>query len=113
MLGVFLLPAFARLGHEFQDLWSPYNASVHRLDLGLYSQSLGEMKPETILTPSKSPLPEAERAFDDAVSRRTASPTHYRLRYSGPQDREVIPGSPAVQLLLFVACRLLSTPATC
>ena len=34
MLGVFLLPAFTRLGHECQDLLS---ACVHKLDLGLYS----------------------------------------------------------------------------
>ena len=39
MLGVFLLPAFTRLGHECQDLFEPgrWNAFVHRLDLGLYS----------------------------------------------------------------------------
>ena len=36
MLGVFLLPAFTRLGHECQDLFDCY---VHRLDLGLYSHS--------------------------------------------------------------------------
>ena len=39
MLGVFLLPAFTRLGHERQDLLSPCdeNACVHSVDLGLYS----------------------------------------------------------------------------
>ena len=39
VLGVFLLPAFTRLGHERQDLLSPCdeNACMHRLDLGLYS----------------------------------------------------------------------------
>ena len=42
VLGVFLLPAFTRLGHEHQDLlspwrWNRWNACVHRLDLGLYS----------------------------------------------------------------------------
>ena len=36
VLGVFLLPAFTRLGHERQDLLR-WNACVHRLDLGLYS----------------------------------------------------------------------------
>ena len=40
MLGVFLLPAFIRLGHERQDLLKSvqWNACVHKLDLGLYSQ---------------------------------------------------------------------------
>ena len=42
MLGVFLLPAFTRLGHERQDLLSPCDEIIiiiimHRLDLGLYS----------------------------------------------------------------------------
>ena len=38
MLGVFLLPAFTRLGHEHQDLLSPCDGMhVCRLDLGLYS----------------------------------------------------------------------------
>ena len=39
VLGVFLLPAFTRLGHECQDLFESvrWNACVHRLDLGLYS----------------------------------------------------------------------------
>ena len=39
MLGVFLLPAFTRLGHECQDLLSPYNGMHACTDkgLGLYS----------------------------------------------------------------------------
>ena len=38
MLDVFLLPAFTRLGHECQDLWSGCNGMhMHRLDQGLYS----------------------------------------------------------------------------
>ena len=40
MLGVFLLPAFTSLEHEYQDLLSPCSgdrACVHRLDLGSYS----------------------------------------------------------------------------
>ena len=37
MLGVFLLLAFTRLGHECQDLESMrWNACVHRLELGLF-----------------------------------------------------------------------------
>ena len=67
MLGVFLLPAFTRLGHECQDLLSPCdgrNACVHRLDLCLYShpKEFGETQSEPMLTPrGKSPLPEAQR----------------------------------------------------
>ena len=43
MLGVFLLPAFTRLGHERQDLLSPPDEkhARHRLDLGLYSHPKG------------------------------------------------------------------------
>ena len=38
MLGVFLLTAFTRLGHDCQGLLESvrWNACVHRLDLGLY-----------------------------------------------------------------------------
>ena len=38
MLGVFLLPAFTRLGHECQDLLSP---CVYRLDFCLHSHPKG------------------------------------------------------------------------
>ena len=55
MLGVFLLPAFTRLGPECQDLFSPCG-------------------------PTKT----AKARTRDAASRRIASPTHYRLSYSGP-----------------------------
>ena len=39
MLGVFLLPAFTRLGHEHSGFFESvrWNACVHRLDLALYS----------------------------------------------------------------------------
>ena len=37
MLGVFLLPAFTRLGHERPDLLSPGNGIHVCTDLGLYS----------------------------------------------------------------------------
>ena len=72
MLGVFLLPAFTRLGHERQDLLSPCD-EMHDLDLGLYSHPKevfffffflgggggGGMEFEPMLTPrNKSPLPE-------------------------------------------------------
>ena len=53
----------------------------------LIRKSLGGMESETMLTPrEKSPLPDAQKRIEprDAASRRTASPTHYRLSYSGP-----------------------------
>ena len=37
MLGMFLLPAFTHLGHEYQDLLR-WTECVYRLDLGLYSR---------------------------------------------------------------------------
>ena len=58
MLGVFLLPAFTRLGHESQDLLSPCDG-MHRLDLGFYShlKEFGGMESEPMLTPrEKNPL---------------------------------------------------------
>ena len=80
ILGV-LLPAFIRLGHECQALFIPYDACVHRLDLGLYSHPKegffffgggGEeggrgvgVESEPMLTPKvKSPLPEAQRTVE-------------------------------------------------
>ena len=47
MLGVFLLLAFKRLGHECHDLFESlrWNACVHRPDLGLYSHPK-ELRPQ-------------------------------------------------------------------
>ena len=74
MLGVFLLPAFIRLGHECQDLLSSCDGNwyvcVHRLDLGIYShlKSFGGMESETILTRrEKYTLPEAQKRFEPAM----------------------------------------------
>ena len=62
VLGVFLLLAFTRLGHERQDLLSLWwNGCVHRLDLDLCS-------------------PEEDRTRDTVDS----EPMHYQLSYSGP-----------------------------
>ena len=80
MLGVFMLSAFTRLGHECQDLLSPCDGMhVYRLDLGLYPKSLWGMESEPKLTPrEKSPLLEKfsseEDRTHDAASSRTASP---------------------------------------
>ena len=61
MLGVFLLPAFIRLGHECQDLWSLCNGMHACTDYTwvytLIRKSFGGMKSESMLTPrEKSPL---------------------------------------------------------
>ena len=57
VLGVFLLQAFTRLGHE-SVLW---NACVHRLglDLTLIWKSFGGMEWEPMLTPREKSVPEA------------------------------------------------------
>ena len=60
MLGVFLLPAFTRLGHEYRDLLSPCDrmhvcpdeASVYTL----IRKSFGGMGSEPMLTPRENPL---------------------------------------------------------
>ena len=67
------------------------NACVHRLDLGLYSYPKGfwgnGVRNHVNSKGKKSLLPEAQRRFDTrkVASRSTASPTYYRLSYSGPQ----------------------------
>ena len=62
-----------------------WNACVHRLDLGLYSdpKEFLEMELEPMLTPrEKSPLPEKFSSEKDrtheAASSRTTSPTHFQ-----------------------------------
>ena len=62
MLGVFLLPAFTRLGHECQDLLSPCDGMHVCTDYTpvytLVRKNLGGMESEPMLTPrEKSPLP--------------------------------------------------------
>ena len=102
MLGVFLLPAFIRLGHECQDLLSPcdgmhvftdqtsvYTLTRKRVFFGGVGGGGGGMESKPMLTPrEKSPLPEKfsskEDGTHDAASSSTASPTHYQLSYPGP-----------------------------
>ena len=66
-----------------------WNACVQRLDLGfsLIRKSFGGMESGPMLTPREK-IPSTggseEDRTRDAASRRTASPTHYRLSYSGP-----------------------------
>ena len=69
----------------------PWNARLHRLDLGLYShpKELGGNGVRNHVN-SKGIIPSTigseEARARDAASRRTASPTHYRLSYSGPAE---------------------------
>ena len=88
MLGVFLLPAFTCLGHEYEDLLESvrWSACVHRLDLGWHShpKDFGGNGIRTHVTPrDKSPLPEevfpGEDETHDTASSRTWSLTHYQL----------------------------------
>ena len=63
MLGVFLLPAFTRLGHEREDLLSPCGGMHVCTDYTsvytLIRKSFGLVESEAMLTPrEKSPLPE-------------------------------------------------------
>ena len=90
MLGVFLLPAFTRLGHEcpfwvgsFESMW--WNACAHRLDLGLYSHPKEFWRNGVrthVNSKGKSHLPEKfspeEYRTHVAASSRAASPTQYQ-----------------------------------
>ena len=95
-LGVFLLPAFTRPGHECQDLLSPCNGMHMCTDgISVYTRirkNLGGTESETMLTPREK-IPSTggreEVRTRDTASRRTASPTHYRLSYSRPRDTEL------------------------
>ena len=91
MLGMFLLPAFTRLGHECPDLLSPCDGihvckdwtSVYTL----IRKSLGNGVRTHVNSKGKIPSvgsSEEDQTHDDA-SRGTASPTHYPLSYCGPR----------------------------
>ena len=72
---------------SFESMW--WNACVHRLDLGLYShpkESGGNGARNHVNSKGKIPSTggSEEVRTCNTVSHRTASPTHYRLRYSGP-----------------------------
>ena len=80
ILGVFLLPAFTRLGHEYQDLLSMCSKMLvcdaqTRPQFILLSESFWEMESE-----SKGKVPSTrsteEDQTHDAASHRIASPTH-------------------------------------
>ena len=93
MLGVFLLPAFSRLGHEYQDLLSPCHGMhaqtrpqfilLSERVLGELSQNLRYLHGEKISSARKKtqktqPISPREDHTHNAASRRTASATHYQ-----------------------------------
>ena len=93
MLGVFLLTAFARPGHECQHLLSPcdeiYVCTDYTSVYTLIRKNFGGMESEPMLTPrEKFPLPEKfsseEDRTRDAASNRTASPTHCQRAIPAP-----------------------------
>ena len=88
-------PASTRLGHKCQDLLSPCDGiHVCTDETSVYTfiqKSLGRMELETN---SKGKIPSTEGSKEgrtrDTASRRTASPTHYRLSYPGPLNLHLI-----------------------
>ena len=91
-LGVFLLPAFTRLGYECQDLLSPCDGMhVHKPDFGLYSHSKefgGNGARAHVHSKGKFPFTRGSEEIQTrkAVSHGAASPTHFQLSYTGPQS---------------------------
>ena len=87
-------PSRTRMSRSFEPV--RWNACVHRLDLGLYShpkEFLGNGIRTNVSPKGKIPSPggSMENRTRDAASRRTASPTHYRLSYSGRQQSIKMP----------------------
>ena len=83
-------PSRTWMSGSFESVW--WNASVHRLDLGLYShpkEFKGNRARNHINSKEKIPSNRGseEDQTHDAASHRTASPTHYQLSYSGPLTR--------------------------
>ena len=84
-----ILAPYVCLGHECQDFGGPWNACVHRLDLGLHShpQELWGVESNLVLTQRKI-CPQRDRSDKgwtcDTVSYRIASTTHNQLSHSGP-----------------------------
>ena len=72
-----------------------WNVCVHRLDLGLFShpKAFKVMESEPTLTP-RGKIPSTggseEGRTRDSASRRTESPTHYRLSKSGPHLKHLL-----------------------
>ena len=108
MLGVFLLPAFTRLGHERQDLLSPcdeMHVCTTRLRFILSSEGvLGGMEFEPMLTPrKKSPLPKMSPEEDRTRDAVDSEPKHYQLSYSGPPVRNMFDTNDRAQRIVFLS----------
>ena len=92
MLGVFMLPAFSRLGHKCRNLLSPCNGiHVHKDWTSIYTlirKSFGGMASEPMLTPSgKIPSTKKKKKKKNLLRgesnvqrciKQVASPTHYQ-----------------------------------
>ena len=91
MLGVFLLPAFTRLGHECQDLWSGEMecmcAQTRPRFILLSERVLGESEPT--LTPRGKVSWTRKILLRGGWNpeRRTVSPTHYQRAIPAPLVR--------------------------
>ena len=79
---------------SFESLW--WNACVHRLDFDLYShpkEFWGNGVKTHVNSKSMGKMPSTggskEEEIRDAASHRTASPTHYPLSCSGPNDSPI------------------------
>ena len=88
-LGVFLLPAFTRLGHAYQDFLSPSDEMDVPTDyISVYTlirKSFGEWSQNLCLLQEETPTGDSEEGRTRHIgSHRTASRTHYQLSYSGP-----------------------------
>ena len=94
MLGVFFFAGIhsSRTGMSESFGSVPVNACVHRLDLGLHSHPQefwgNGIRTDVSSKGKKNSIGSSkEDRTHDAASRRTASPTHYRLSYFGPHTR--------------------------
>ena len=91
-LFLFLLPAFTRLGHQCQDLFSQNGMHVCTDYTSVYTlirKSFGGMETGPMLTPREKSLylkkiSSEENRAHGATSSRTVSPTHYQRAIEAP-----------------------------
>ena len=113
MLGVFLLLVFTRLGHGCQDLLSPCDGmhvcTDKTLVFTLIRRVFLEMESEPMVNFQGNPPPpppstwssEEDRTHNAAL-RRTASPTHNWLSYSGPHLSPILGSFPLLEAWLLL-----------
>ena len=89
--GVFFSPAFTRLGHECQDLWSPWDGMHVCTDYTsvytLIRKSFGGMGSLPMLTPGEKKIPSTGQTHD-AASRKKSEPNTLPTSYFGPSARD-------------------------